>query len=168
MTGRETTLARARQRTWAHWGGVWLPGSQGERADARGWAVGWAGSCRGGGGLPLGSRALFLPVASTGPWGPGTLHPRPGRDTHVLVCAELRLRCAAHTVGPDTQGTSPLSDSHSSSDLSMSHPSGPPVSLLSEGPWRLSVLPLGEATRRKSTDSSPEGIPGQRTSWPGC
>lgn len=32
----------------------------------------------------------------------------------------------------------------------------------------LCVLSLGEATWRKGTEKSPEGIPGQKTSWPGC
>lgn len=103
-----------------------------ERADARGWAVGWAGSCRGGWWPPPGLPALFLPVASVlSPWGPGTLHPRPGRDTHVLGCAELGLSHAC-TVGPDTQGHPHCPDSHSSSDLSTSLLCEP-VSLLSEG-----------------------------------
>ena len=35
-----------------------------ERADARGWAVGWAGGCRGGWWPPPGLPVLFLPVAS--------------------------------------------------------------------------------------------------------
>lgn len=171
VTGRGEIEWRGPDRgQWAHWGGVWLPGSQGEsRRREAGPGRGGLAAAVVGGGLPLGSRRSFLPVASVlSPWGPGTLHPRPGRDTHVFVCAELGL---SHAV-PWAQThrdipTVPTLTPHL--DLSMSHPSEP-VSFWSEGREAPLCAALGEATRGfgKSTDSSPEGIPGQRTSWPGC
>ena len=97
---------------------MWLPGSRREQTPEAGPSGGLAAAVVGGG-LPLGSR-YSLPVASVlSPWGPGTLHPRPGRDTRVLVCAGLVLSHAC-TLGPDTQGHPHCPDSHSSSDLSMS------------------------------------------------
>ena len=137
-----------------------------ERADARGWAVGWAGGCRGGWWPPPGLPVLFLPVASVlSPWGPGTLHPRPGRDTRVLVCAGLVLGHAC-TVGPDTQGHPHCPDSPrltSACRVSLS------LCLPSErgGHSIFSVLPRVKRIVGGSEQSS-EGVPGQRASWPGC
>lgn len=81
VTGRGNSLARARQRAVGTLGWSVASRVSGERADARGWAVGWAGSCRGGWWPPPGGNpALSACGQCPEPLGTWPASPsRPGR-----------------------------------------------------------------------------------------